>query len=96
MAALALGSSSLTGLGIGVTAVLVIVGILLAVFLTALIARVIILIVVVVLAFFVWQQRGAIEHKIDQKACPPHLSFFGVHIDAPHDLKHYCRTHRRG
>lgn len=94
MAALALGAGNLTTIGVGATVVLVIVGVLLALLLTAIVARVIIAIVVIVLAVFVWQQRGSIEHKIDQKVCPPSLSFFGVHIDAPHSLKRYCRTHR--
>jgi hypothetical protein len=91
----AIGTSDLTKIGIGTTAALVVIGIILALVLTALIARVLIAVVVIVLAVVVWQQRGAIEHKIDQRACPPSLSFFGLHVDAPHTYKHFCRTHRK-
>ena len=92
----AFGASDLTKVGIGVTAALVIIGVILALIITALIARVVIVIVVIVLGFFVWQQRGSIEHDINQKACPPNYSFFGIHVDAPRSVKHYCRTHRSG
>lgn len=90
----AFGASDLTKVGIGVTAALVVIGVILALIITALIARVLIIVVVVVLGFVVWQQRGSIEHDIHQKSCPPNYSFFGIHVDAPHSVKHFCRTHR--
>lgn len=96
MTAVGLAPADLGKLGIGVTAVLVVIGILLALVLTRLVARVVIAVVVIVLALIVWQQRGAIEHRIDQRVCPPRLSFFGLHVDAPPSVRNFCRAHQTG
>ena len=96
MTAVGLAPADLGKLGIGITAVLVVIGIVLALVLTALIARVVIAVVVIALAVIVWFQRGAIEHKIDEKVCPPRLSFFGLHVDAPQSVHNFCRAHRSG
>jgi hypothetical protein len=96
MAAAAIGASDVTKIGIGATAALVVIGILLAVLITAFLARLIIAILVVAVAVIVWQQRASIEHRIDQQICPAQLSFFGMHVDAPQSLQHFCRAHRAG
>lgn len=92
----AISASDITKIGIGVIVAIVVIGILLGMLITAIIGRVLIAIVVVVVGVFVWQQRGSVQDAIDSHVCPPKLSFFGVHIDAPDSLKHYCRTHRAG
>jgi hypothetical protein len=94
--AVGLAPADLGKLGIGITAVLVVIGIVLALVLTALIARVVIAVVVIALVMIVWQQRGAIEHKIDQHVCPPRFSFFGLNVDAPPSVHTFCRAHRSG
>jgi Na+/proline symporter len=94
--AVGLAPADLGKLGVGITAVLVVIGIVLALVLTKLIARAVIAVVVIAVVVIVWQQRGAIEHKIDQHVCPPRLSFFGMHVDAPQSVHDFCRTHRSG
>jgi hypothetical protein len=89
----AISVSSLTGIGIGVTVALVVLGVILGLIVTAILGRVLIALVVIGLAIFVWVERGAIENKVADKACPPSLSFFGVHVDAPDSYRHYCRVH---
>ena len=96
MSAVGIAPADLGKLGVGITAVLVVIGIVLVLMLTALIVRIVIAILVIALAVIIWQQRGAIEHRIDQHVCPPRLSFFGFHVDAPQSLQNFCRAHRSG
>lgn len=96
MSAVGIAPADLGKLGDAVTAVLVVIGIVLVLVLTALIARIVIAIIVIALAVIIWHQRGAIEHRIDQHICPPRLSFFGLHVDAPPSLQNFCRAHRAG
>ena len=85
----ALQSSDLTKLGIGVIVGLVVVGFVLSFIITALVARVIIAVVVVGLAVLVWQQRTSIKDDIDN--CHLSASFFGIHISAPQDVVTRCK-----
>jgi hypothetical protein len=91
---LALESTNLTKLGIGVIVALVVVGLLLSMIITALVARVVILVVVVGLAVWVWQQRTSIRDDIDK--CHLSASFFGVHVSAPADVVKRCTSLHHG
>jgi hypothetical protein len=88
-AALALDSSQITGVGIGVIVALVVIGALLSLVVTALVGRVIILAVVVALGVIVWQQRTSIENHV--KKCQLDMSFVGVHVNAPADVVQKCK-----
>jgi len=88
----ALDSGNITKIGVIVIIALVVVGALLSIVLTALVARVIILVVVVGLAILVWQQRTHIKNQIDN--CKLDATFFGVHVSAPDSVKDECREHR--
>ncbi|HET6876853.1 MAG TPA: hypothetical protein VFH38_04940 [Jatrophihabitans sp.] len=92
----AISASDITKIGIGVIVAIVVIGVLLGMLITAIIGRVLIAIVVIGLGAFVWQQRSTVQDAIDSHVCPPRLSFFSVHIDAPDALKHYCRSHGTG
>lgn len=97
MTAVALNSDSITEIGIVIIVALVVIGALLSIVLTALVARVIILVVVIGLAALVWQQRTHIEDQIDK--CKLDATFFGVHVSAPQSVQAHChqiRKHLRG
>ncbi len=87
---LGLQSDDLTSIGVGVIAVLVVLGFLISFVLTKVIARILILVVVAGLGFWVWQQRTAIEDKVKDKACGEY-SFFGIHVDHPAEVKQACK-----
>ena len=87
----ALDSGQITKIGVGVIIGLVVVGILLSLIITAIVGRVIILVVVVVLGIFVWQQRSSIEDHV--KKCQLSMTFFGVHVNAPKDVRQHCVSH---
>jgi Na+(H+)/acetate symporter ActP len=89
----AINAGDITKIGIGIIVVLVVVGALLSIVITAILARVLIVVVVVVLAIFVWQQRTHVENRVNKNACQLNARFFGIHLDAPNDVVHYCRTH---
>jgi Na+/proline symporter len=89
----ALNAGDITKVGLIIIAVLVVIGILLSIAITALVGRLIILVVVVVLAIFVWQQRGHVKDSFDKHKCDLNATFFGVHLDAPDSVKQACRTH---
>jgi len=86
----AIDSSDITKIGIGVIVALVVLGFLLSLVLTAIVARVIILVVVVGLGIFVWQQRTTIEDHV--KKCDLNMTFFGVHVNAPDSVVQHCQT----
>ena len=88
----AIGSDDITKIGVGVIVVLVILAVIAVSLVTALIGRVIILVVVVVLGIFVWQQRTHVENSINSHACKLNATFFGIHLDAPNDVQHACRS----
>lgn len=87
----AISSDDITGIGIGVIVVLVILGFLLAALLTQIIVRVVIALVVVVLAIVVWQQRGKVEDEINSRTCNLDATFFGIHLDPPDSVREACR-----
>ena len=93
----ALQSTNLTKIGIGMIVGLVVIGLLLSLIITAIVGRIVVLVVVVALGVLVWQQRTSIENKVDDAVkkhkCDLSVSFFGFKIDAPDDLKAYCRKH---
>lgn len=84
----ALDTNSAQNLGLATIVAVVVVGLLLAVFITKLVARAIIVVVMVVLALVAWQQRSQIESAA--KKCDAH--FFGIHVE-PHDpnIKKQCQ-----
>jgi hypothetical protein len=88
-AALALDSSQIGKIGIGVIIALVVIGVLLSLVITALVARLVIVVVVVVLGIFVWQQRASIQDHV--KKCNLSMSFFGIDVHAPADVVSRCR-----
>ena len=89
----ALNSTDITKIGIGATAGLLIVGFLLSMVLTALVARLIILIVVVGLSVLIWQQRAVIEDHV--KKCQLSMSFVGITVHAPKNVVAACNARSR-
>jgi len=89
----ALDSSQITKIGIGVIIVLVVVGALLSLIITAIVGRVIILVIVVGLGVLVWQQRTVIEDHV--KKCQLDMTFLGIHVSAPKDVKQACDVKNR-
>ena len=85
----ALDSSNIGKIGVATIVALVVIGLLLSFFITAVVARVVILVVVVALAVLVWQQRTSIQDKIDK--CQLNGTFFGVHVSAPDDVVKKCQ-----
>jgi len=94
MTAVALNSSNITKIGIVIIIAIVVIGALLSIVLTALVARIVILVVVVGLAILVWQQRTHIKDQVDN--CKLDATFFGVHISAPQSVQQKCLEHVRG
>jgi protein-S-isoprenylcysteine O-methyltransferase Ste14 len=88
MTAAALNSANITKIGIVIIVALVLIGALLSIVLTALVARIIILVVVIGLAVLVWQQRTHIKDQIDK--CKLDATFFGVHVNAPDSVQRHC------
>jgi fumarate reductase subunit D len=89
----ALGVNGVRNLGTGLIIAIVVVGVLLVLFISNLIARVVILVVVIVLGLWVWQQRSAIEHRLTKDKCQLSTTFFGYHVKAPPDVVQACRNH---
>jgi protein-S-isoprenylcysteine O-methyltransferase Ste14 len=94
MADVALSSDNITKIGVIVIVALFVIGALLSIVITALVARIVIAVVVVGLAIFVWQQRTHIKDQFDK--CDFSATFFGVHLDAPHSLQTHCRNYNAG
>jgi len=84
----AFDSSQITKIGVGVIIGLVVVGFLLSLIITAIVGRIILLVVVVALGGLVWQQRTSIEDHV--KKCQLDMSFMGVHVSAPKDVRAQC------
>lgn len=84
----ALDSGNITKIGVGATIVIVVIGLLLGMIITALIARVVILVIVVLLGVFIWQQRAVVEDHV--KKCQLNMSYFGVHVNAPKSVLDRC------
>ena len=78
----ALDPGNITKIGIGVIIALVVIGAVLSLLITALVGRIIIAVVVIGLGIWVWQQRTAIQDKLDDHKCPKNETFFGISIDA--------------
>jgi hypothetical protein len=89
----ALDAGNITKIGIGVIIALVVIGIVLSLIITAIVGRIIIAVVVIGLGIWVWQQRTSIEDSLNKHKCDLSASFFGFHVNAPQDVKHYCKTH---
>ncbi|MGI8678640.1 MAG: hypothetical protein ACR2LX_08145 [Jatrophihabitans sp.] len=89
---MALNAGNITTIGVGVVIALVVIGVLLSLVITAILGRLIVLVVVLVLAAFVWQQRGHVKDEISKKACGLNSTFFGIHVDAPDDVKQACAS----
>lgn len=85
----ALNSNQITTIGVGAIVALVVIGFLLSLLITAVVARIVIVVAVVALGAVVWQQRGEIQDRV--KKCELDLSFVGIHIDAPDDVVAKCR-----
>jgi hypothetical protein len=86
----ALSAGDVTKVGVIVIVALIVIGALLSIVLTALVARLIIVVIVVVLGAFVWQQRSSIQDKINSHKCDLNATFFGIHLDAPQSVKDAC------
>ncbi|MGN6607528.1 MAG: hypothetical protein ACTHMS_11050 [Jatrophihabitans sp.] len=95
-ALVAVDASSLTTIGIGVIVGLVVLGLLIGLVITAIIGRIVVALVVVVAAVVVWQQRTAIQDKVDKAVqehrCDLSASFFGLKVDAPQKLRDACHA----
>lgn len=90
----ALESGDVPKVGIGAILVLVVVGILVFLALSAIIARVIVLLVVVGIGLLIWQQRGVVQDRI--KNCHFDTSYLGLKVQAPDDLVTQCNKLKRG
>ncbi|MDT4938591.1 MAG: hypothetical protein QOG80_2262 [Pseudonocardiales bacterium] len=91
MTPVALDSTQIGKIGIGVIIALVVVGVLLSLLVTAVVGRIIIAIVVIVLGAVVWQQRASIQDKINKHDCKLSGSFFGFTVKAPADVVRACQ-----
>jgi protein-S-isoprenylcysteine O-methyltransferase Ste14 len=88
---MALQADQVTAIGIGVIAVIVVLGFLLSLVFAKIVMKIIVLLVVVGLGLLVWQQRTSVENKIKDKACSGY-TFFGIHFDPPDDIQKNCAT----
>ena len=86
----ALGEDDLSLVAGVITIVLVVVGGVLAIFITSVRGRIAVVVVVVSLAVVVWLQRLAVND--DFNSCDPdlHPTFFGVHVAEPDNYANYC------
>ena len=91
MRTIALNSSQIPNIGIGMVIAIAVVALLLVVFLSSLVARVLILVIAVALGVFVWQQRTVIKDKISTDKCQLNTTFFGIHVKAPADVVQACQ-----
>ncbi len=85
----ALQSDDVTKVGIGLVIALVVVGVLVLLAVTALIARLVVLLVVIGLGLLIWQQRGAVQDRI--KKCALDTSYLGIKVQAPGDVVAQCK-----
>jgi protein-S-isoprenylcysteine O-methyltransferase Ste14 len=90
----ALGSDDVPKVGIGVILALVVVGLLVFLALSAIIARILVVLVVVGLGLLIWQQRGAVQDRI--KNCKFDTSYLGLKVQAPDDVAAQCKRLHRG
>lgn len=84
----ALQSTDVTKVGIGTILVLLVVGILVFVAVSAIIGRIIVVLVVVGLGLLVWQQRSTVLDHINK--CDLKTSFLGIDIQAPDRVVNTC------
>ncbi|MDQ6848907.1 MAG: hypothetical protein M3070_02760 [Actinomycetota bacterium] len=85
----ALQSDDVTKVGVGAIIVLLVVGVLVFLAISALIARVVVVLVVVGLGLLIWQQRSSVEQRI--KKCEFGTSFVGIHVQAPDNVIKQCK-----
>ena len=76
----ALDTSQVKNLGLGAIVVVLLVGLLIAYFVTRVIIKVIVLAIVVVLGLGLYQQRARVVTAIDKTAKNCDVTFFGVHV----------------
>jgi multisubunit Na+/H+ antiporter MnhE subunit len=77
-----LHSDQISGLGIGAIIAIIVIGLLIAYFMTRLVVRIIVLALVIVLAVVVYQQRQSFLRTIDEHAKQCNATFFGVQIQS--------------
>jgi hypothetical protein len=94
MNASSLQSGDIAKIALGVIAALVVVGGLLSLVVTKIVGRIVILVVVVVLGGAVWNQHKTIEDKV--KNCDLNMTFFGVDVKAPANVKAQCLQIKAG
>ncbi len=87
-APVALQSNNITAVGVGVIIALIVIGAVLSFVITALVGRIVVLAVVVVLGVIVWVQRTDVQNRVND--CHLSASFFGVHVNAPKDVRQHC------
>lgn len=88
----ALTTHQVTGLGIGVIAVIVVLGLVAAVIVTKLLVRLLVVVVVVALAVVVWTQRSAVVDAAGDAAKRCDATFFGIHIEPDNSrLREACQ-----
>ena len=86
----AIRSTDVGTLGVGVIVGLVVVGLVLILLIQRLIVRVVIALVVIVAAVVVWQQRSRVEDQFTSRACGLGTTFFGIHLDPPENVRQAC------
>jgi hypothetical protein len=85
-----LQADDVTAIGLGVIAVVVVIGFLLVLVFTRLLARLAVLVVVAALGFLVWQQRTSIHDKVNEQRCQLNATFFGVHVEPDDTVAQRC------
>jgi multisubunit Na+/H+ antiporter MnhE subunit len=91
MSSVALNAGQVPNIGTGLLVGIVVVGLLLAIFITSLVARIVIVVVVIALGAYVWQQRTVIQNRISKDKCQLNTTFFGIHVKAPTDVVKACQ-----
>lgn len=89
MSAMALNDAQIRNVSIGTIVAVVIVGLILCLFIHAVVGRIIVLLVVIGLGVLVWSQRVTIENHV--KNCDTNVSFFWVHVQLSDSVQARCQ-----
>jgi hypothetical protein len=90
---IALNAAQVPNIGTGVVIGVAVIALLLVIFLSNLVVRVIIVVLAVALGAYVWQQRTVIQDRITKDKCQLNSTFFGIHVKAPEDVVKACQQH---
>ncbi|HEV7193043.1 MAG TPA: hypothetical protein VGN35_07525 [Jatrophihabitantaceae bacterium] len=91
MTSIALNAKQVPNIGIGAVIAVAVVALLLVVFLSSLVIRVVVVVLAVALGAYVWQQRTVIANRITKDKCQLNTTFLGLHVKAPEDVVKACQ-----